>query len=102
MTLKRCEILFVSNQVDAFKLELDADERRVVRAKVVGAIENWPQSERRRRKGGGFDGGGFDGGEEDVSKIQISSQKESFEKSKKERKMFCQTQKCQNVVKVRS
>ena len=27
-----------------FKLELDADERRVVRAKVVGAIENWPQS----------------------------------------------------------
>ena len=46
--------------------------------------------------------GGFDGGEEDVSKIQISSQKESFEKSKKERKMFCQTQKCQNVVKVRS
>ena len=51
MTLKRCEILFVSNQVDAFKLELDADERRVVRAKVVGAIENWPQSERRRRKG---------------------------------------------------
>lgn len=98
MTLKRCEILFVSNQVDAFKLELDADERRVVRAKVVGAIENRPQSERRRRKGGG----GFDGGEEDVSKIQISSQKESFEKSKKERKMFCQTQKCQNVVKVRS
>ena len=97
MTLKRCEILFVSNQVDAFKLELDADERRVVRAKVVGAIENWPQSERRRRKGGGYDGG-----EEDVSKIQISSQKESFEKSKKERKMFCQTQKCQNVVKVRS
>ena len=96
MTLKRCEILFVSNQVDAFKLELDADERRVVRAKVVGAIENWPQSERRRK------GGGFDGGEEDVSKIQISSQKESFEKSKKERKMFCQTQKCQNVVKVRS
>ena len=34
-----------------FKLELDADERRVVRAKVVGAIENRPQSERRRRKG---------------------------------------------------
>ena len=50
------------------------------------------------RADGGFDGGG----EEDVSKIQISSQKESFEKSKKERKMFCQTQKCQNVVKVRS